>query len=239
MLVRLFTDTDLQIGAQLSLNQEQTNYLNNVLRCKNGENINIFDGKSGEYSARITQISKKKCSLQVEKKIKEFSVSPDLWLIFAPLKKDCTDMVVQKATELGVRKIIPLISKYTVNSNVRLNRWQSQAIEAAEQCRRLDIPQIESPQTLDALLENFPKDRIIFFLNEKGNNADLCAQMRSHPQKAAIMIGPEGGFADEEVKKLFAYKNVCDIFLKNRILRAETAAIAAISCWQALNGDWR
>jgi len=238
MIIRMFCHSCLEKEKSVYADEKQCNYLFNVLRLKDGEIIHIFDGQSGEYEAKITQIGKKKCLLEVIKKIKDFQQSPDIWLLFAPLKKDNTDMVIQKATELGVRKIVPVITRYTNSEKVRIERFAAQSIEAAEQCRRVDLPEISAPQKLDDILQNWDNERTLFFLNERGNDKNILQKMREHSGKGAILIGPEGGFCEDEIKKVLENQKVCDIFLGGRILRAETAAIAALSCWQAVNGDW-
>ena len=238
MLVRIFIHSELTVGSMVVLTEKQCNYVANVLRMKKGESLNLFDGKSGEYKAEITDISKKQCVLKVVSKQGDFQPSPDLWLLFSPLKKDNTDLVIQKATELGVRKIIPVITMRTNAERVRTERFEAQSIEAAEQCRRTDVPEIESPKKLDDLLNGWPDDRTLFFLNERGSGASILEKMREHQGKAAVLIGPEGGFDEDEIKKVLKNPKSCDISLGRRILRAETAVIAALSCWQAVNGDW-
>ena len=238
MLVRMYFPVSLSENAQLCTDEKQSNYLANVLRMKIGDKINVFDGKTGEYESEIVEIAKKKCILSVVKKIKEIKLSSDVWLLFSPLKKDCTDMVIQKATELGVSKILPIITQRTNSEKVRIERFKAQSIEAAEQCRRTDIPEICKPQKLGDVLQNWPNDRTLFFLNENGSGKNILQKMQEFSDKAAILIGPEGGFTEDEMKKVLENQKVCDIFLGDRILRAETAAIAALSCWQAINGDW-
>lgn len=238
MLIRIYFPSGLNENMQVCTDEKQCNYLFNVLRMKIGDFLSVFDGKSGEYEAKIVEITKKKCVLNIGKKVREFRPSPDIWLLFAPLKKDCTDMVIQKATELGVRKIIPIITQRTNSEKVRLERFKAQSIEAAEQCRRTDVPEISAPQKLENVLENWPNDRTLFFLNERGSGTNILHKMHEFSGPAAILIGPEGGFDEDEIKKVLENQKVCDIFLGNRILRAETAVIAALSCWQAINGDW-
>lgn len=238
MLVRIFCPSRIEENARICPDEKQCNYLFNVLRMKIGDKLNVFDGQSGEYEAKIIEIGKKKCLLEIVKKVKEFAPSPDIWLLFAPLKKDNTDMVIQKATELGVRKIIPVITKYTNAEKIRTDRFSAQSIEASEQCRRTDVPEISAPQTLEKVLENWPEDRVLFFLNERGSGENILQKMQKNSGKAGILIGPEGGFCEDEIKKVLENSKVCDIFLGERILRAETAAVAALSCWQAVNGDW-
>ena len=239
MIIRLFCLENIKENQQLLLDEKQSNYLCNVLRLSNDDRINVFDGKNGEFIAKIINANKKKCLLYVMNKEKDFEPSPDIWLLFAPLKKDCTDIVIQKSTELGVSKIIPVITEYTNSDKIRKDRFISQSIEASEQCRRLDVPDIDNAQLLFDVLDKWDAKRVLFFLNEKGNGNDVISVLNNNLGKAAILIGPEGGFSDVEVKKIKEYPFVRDIFLGKRILRAETAAIAALSCWQALNGDWR
>ncbi|MBR3501960.1 MAG: 16S rRNA (uracil(1498)-N(3))-methyltransferase [Alphaproteobacteria bacterium] len=238
MLIRIFIKTALTTGTNVVLDDKQRNYVANVLRLKEKAKLNLFDGQSGEYEAEIIEISKKNCLLKILSKVKDFTPSPDVWILFSPLKKDNTDMVIQKATELGARKIMPVITQRTNAEKVRLERFEAQCIEAAEQCRRTDIPEICPPQKLTDVLHAWPSDRALFFLNESGSGENIIEKMRAHPGKAAILIGPEGGFCEDEIKKVLENPKTCDIFLGNRILRAETAVISALSCWQAVNGDW-
>lgn len=238
MLVRIYTNKLLSENTLICLEDKQHNYISNVLRMKIGDVLNVFDGQTGEYTAEITEINKKKCFLRIEQKIKELSLSPDIWLLFSPLKKDNTDIIIQKATELGVRKIIPIITRYTNSEKIRLERFAAQSIEASEQCRRTDIVEISPPQKFENVLKEWPDDRTLFFLNERGSGENIIKKMQTHTGKAAVLIGPEGGFCEDEIKKVLENPKVCDISLGKRILRAETAVISALSCWQAVNGDW-
>ena len=197
----------------------------------------MFDGSSGEYKAEITDLNKRAVTALLTEKVCEMQKSPDIWLLFAPLKKDKTDIVVQKATELGVRKIIPVQTAYTNAEKVRTERFELQAAEAAEQCRRLDIPDISAALSLDKALENWDNERTLFFLDERGLGKKVRETMLNSP-KAAVLVGPEGGFSLAEAEKLRKLPFVKSISLGSRILRAETAVIAALSCWQSINGDW-
>ena len=238
MIVRLYYKEKLdEIGQIIELDEKQSHYLNNVLRLDIGSTFFVFDGLSGEYEAEIVGTKKKGVTVKLLKKTREIGKMPDIWLLFAPLKKDKTDMVIQKATELGVSRIVPVQTVYTNSEKVRLERLEIQAIEAAEQCRRVEIPQLAQVVTLDKILENWDSQRILFFLDEKGSGKNIAEVMKNSP-KAAIIVGPEGGFSSEEAKKLQTYSFVRSISLGQRILRAETAAIASLSCWQAINGDW-
>lgn len=197
----------------------------------------MFDGSSGEYKAEITDLNKRAVTALLTEKVCEMQKSPDIWLLFAPLKKDKTDIVVQKATELGVRKIIPVQTAYTNAEKVRTERFELQAAEAAEQCRRLDIPDISAALSLDKALENWDNERTLFFLDERGLGKKVRETMLNSP-KAAVLVGPEGGFSLAEAEKLRKLPFVKSISLGSRILRAETVVIAALSCWQSINGDW-
>lgn len=239
MVIRLYTEHKLvSVGQGVTLTEKQCHYLYHVMRCHEGDAVLLFDGENGEYQAEISVLSAKKGEAVLQKKTKEFSLSPGIWLLFAPLKKDNTDMVVQKATELGVRRIVPVLTAYTNSDKVRIERFCAQSIEAAEQCRRTDIPQIVAPEKLKIVLQAWNPERTLFFLNERGHGRRLADVLKEYSHKAAFLIGPEGGFSAEEEALLLSYSFVKPICLGQRILRAETAAIASLSCWQAINGDW-
>ncbi len=237
-MIRLFYNGKIEkIGQLMELDDKQSHYLCNVMRLQNNDCFAVFDGKSGEFEAQIIKCDKKKAQAVITKKMREMQASPDVWLLFAPLKKDKTDMVVQKATELGVAKIIPVITEYTNAEKVRTERFVTQSIEASEQCRRLDVPQICEAVGLSKILDGWDDTRVLFFMNEKGNPANIIDVMKNC-KKSAILVGPEGGFSEKEREKLLALPFVKNIFLGQRILRAETAVISALACWQATNGDW-
>lgn len=237
MIVRLFFNNRLEAGQIICLDEKQSHYLGNVLRLRTGDVFYVFDGQTGEYEAQITEFAKHGATAVIGSKTKEMSLSPDIWLLFAPLKKDKTDMVIQKATELGVRKIIPVRTAFTNAEKVRIERFTAQAVEAAEQCRRLDVPVIEDVQLLPELLKNWDVSRTLLFLDEKGRGRKIIDAL-SGQNKAAVLIGPEGGFRSDEAQMLEELPFVKSVSLGQRILRAETAAVAALACWQAVNGDW-
>lgn len=239
MLIRVYLEEKItDIGQEISLSEKQCNYLYNVLRLKPGDNFNVFDNQNGEFLAKIAQLSHKKGNIIIKQKLYEQEYSPDIWLLFSPLKKDKTDIVIQKATELGVRKIIPTITDYTNSEKIRTDRFISQSIEASEQSRRTDIPEITQPQKLKNVIQNWKQDRILFFLDETGKGENIFDILSKNKGKAAIIVGPEGGFSPQEQQLLSAPSFVKKISLGKRILRAETAVISALSCWQAVNGDW-
>ena len=238
--IRIFIDTkDLKIGQSIELNKEQSHYLLSVMRLENGADISIFNGISGEFDCKLVVSGKKKANLQIINKTKEFKSTPDIWLLFAPLKKDNTDFVVEKATELGVSAIFPVITKYTISDKVKTQRWEAQSIEAAEQSRRLDIPKIMNPIPIKDLLQKWDTNRKLFFMDETGEGADFFHSINEMSEPLAFLIGPEGGFSEEELKLLRDCPFATAINLGPRILRAETASIAALACWQASKGDWQ
>lgn len=236
---RLYISEELNLGKNVTLNENQTHYLKNVVKYTLNDTLNCFDNKNGEFLCQISTINKKNIVLTVIKKTKDFTGSPDIWLLFAPLKKDKTDFVIEKATELGCRAILPVITKHTITANIKTERYIAQSIEAAEQCRRTDLPQVIPPASLEDTLKNWEKDRILYFMDEtleSQNFLDLLTQNKS--KKAAVLIGPEGGFSPEELTYLRKLPFAKGATLGPRILRAETAATAALACWQMIAGDW-
>jgi 16S rRNA (uracil1498-N3)-methyltransferase len=194
----------------------------------------VFDGTSGEWLARISEGAKKRMTLSVERRTREAETVPDVWLAFAPVKRAQTDWLVEKATELGVARLIPVMTQRTVAERVKLERLEAIAIEAAEQCGRTMLPQIVEPATLKQLLSQ--NSRTLYFADEAGGEPAAAALKRG---PALILTGPEGGFTDEERALVRAAANAVPISLGPRILRAETAALAALAAYMALVGDWR
>lgn len=221
-----------------TISEKQAHYLFNVLKQKVGDKIYCFDGKTGEYECEIIELSKKQCKLKIIKKTREFESVPDLWLLFAPLKKDNTDFVIEKATELGIKKIIPTITLRAISEKVRTERYIAQAIEASEQCRRVDIPEIEEAITLEKLLKTWDKNRKLYYLDETGNGNKIFDVFKNSKSPCAILVGPEGGFDEKELELLRKLEYTEGVNMGKRILRAETAAITSIACWQSICGDW-
>lgn len=234
-LPRLFVRTQLCKGAAVELDAKQANYLGNVLRLGGGEHVLLFDGASGEWIARIVEAGKKRMTLAVEDRTRELEAVPDLWLAFAPVKRAQTDWLVEKATELGIARLLPVTTQRTIVERVKLERLQSIAIEAAEQCNRTTVPVIDEPRSLAAFLK-MPGARTLYFADEGGGEPAATA---FKPGPATILTGPEGGFTDDERTVIRARTNAVPISLGPRILRAETAALAAITTYMALAGDWR
>jgi 16S rRNA (uracil1498-N3)-methyltransferase len=233
-LPRLFVREPLAESASVELGAGQANYLGNVLRLKQGAELLLFDGSSGEWLARIAEAGKKRMALTVERRTREAETIPDVWLAFAPVKRAQTDWLVEKATELGAARLVPVMTRRTVAERVKLERLEAIAIEAAEQCGRTRLPTIDAPVPLARLLEG--SDRKLYFADEAGGEPAASAFA---PPPATILVGPEGGFADEERARIRASRNAVPISLGPRILRAETAALAALAAYMAVAGDWR
>lgn len=236
--IRLFIQEDLSVGTSVTLNEEQSRYLSSVMRSQAGDEVCLFNGRDGEFVAAIENLGKKKVELAVKEQSKVYQKGSDVWLLFAPIKKDRTDFVIEKATELGVSKIVPTLTRYTISEKVRTDRFRAQSAEAAEQSRRLDVPEIEETVKLEKILENWDAKRHLFFMDETGNGASAVQVFSNHKGPAAVLVGPEGGFAEEELKKLRSCPFATAVSLGPLILRAETAAAAALSVWQAVNGNW-
>lgn len=236
---RLYINEELETGKMITLPDNQSHYLKNVVKYEPDDFISCFDNKNGEFLCRIKGVNKKAVTLEVCEKTKELSLCPDIWLLFAPLKKDKTDFIIEKATELGCRKIQPVITKRTITETVKLERFAAQSIEAAEQCRRTDLPEIEAPQKLTQILDGWDDNRILYYMDETLQSRPFSETLlKETSAKAAILIGPEGGFSTEELTLLRTSPFAKGASLGSRILRAETAAAAALVCWQMIVGDW-
>jgi 16S rRNA (uracil1498-N3)-methyltransferase len=232
----LFVEQQLFEGAAVDLDPSQANYLGNVMRLGAGAELLIFDGQSGEWLARIAAAGKKHMTLTVEQRSREPEAVPDVWLAFAPLKRAQTDWLVEKATELGASRLIPVMTHRTVAERVKLDRLRAISIEAAEQCGRTSLPDIEQPIPLNHLLEHGNAARTLYFADETGGE---WAPDAFTAGPCTILTGPEGGFTEEERIAIRATPNSVAISLGPRILRAETAALAALACYMAVAGDWR
>ena len=235
-LPRLFVRQALAEGAGVELGASQANYLGNVMRLRIGDQLLLFDNVSGEWLASVAASGKKCMALSVERCTREPEEVPDLWLAFAPVKRTQTDWLVEKATELGVAQLVPVMTRRTIAERVKLERLEAIAIEAAEQCGRTRLPAIAEPVSLAQLLAERDAERRLYFADEGGGEA---AADVFRPGPALILTGPEGGFADDERMLIRAAANAIPISLGPRILRAETAALAALAVWMAVSGDWR
>jgi 16S rRNA (uracil1498-N3)-methyltransferase len=233
-LPRLFVDAPLSEGVPVDLDRAQTNYLGNVLRLKEGAQLLLFDGISGEWLARIAEAGRKSMTLAVDRRTRQAEAIPDVWLAFAPVKRSQTDWLVEKATELGVARLLPVTTQRTIIDRIKLDRLRAIAIEAAEQCGRTVLPHIEEPVALAAFLKE--NGRPLYFADETGGEPAASAYK---PGPATILTGPEGGFTEEERVVIRGAPGAVAISLGPRILRAETAALAALASYMALAGDWR
>lgn len=235
-LPRLFVRHSLGEETRVELDAGQANYLGNVLRLGLGAELLVFDGQTGEWCARIVEASKKRMTLTIERLTREPEAIPDVWLGFAPVKRAQTDWLVEKATELGAARLIPVITQRTIAERVKLERLEAIAIEAAEQCGRTRLPAIVAPGSLKQLLGERDDARRLYFADEHGGEPVASA---FQPGAALILIGPEGGFTDGERRLVRAAPNSVPVSLGPRILRAETAALASLSAYMAIAGDWR
>jgi 16S rRNA (uracil1498-N3)-methyltransferase len=242
--LRLFVEAPLAAGARISPSEGQAHYLLHVMRARGGERVALFNGVDGEWRARLAEVTRRNCALICEAQGQAQTEVPDLWLAFAPIKKTPADYVAQKATELGVRALQPVITRRTVARRVNLERMRANAIEAAEQSGRLGVPELREPVALDALLQSWPAGRRLLFCDEGGDAAPIAAALEKERagQGAAawgVLTGPEGGFDPQERAAIRACSFVLPVTLGPRIMRADTAALAALAIWQALLGDWR
>ncbi|SIS53519.1 16S rRNA (uracil(1498)-N(3))-methyltransferase [Paracoccus saliphilus] len=236
--IRLFIDHPLATGQPVTLEAAQAHYLSGVMRLRAGEVISVFNGRDGEWSAKIVEAGKRGGSLELLEQTAPQRNPPDLWLLFAPIKKARTDFIVEKAAELGAAHILPVQTDFTNSERIRQDRLQAHAIEAAEQCGGTYVPGVEKLVPLSRLLDSWDETRRILWADETmAGPAQTLAGLSSGPW--AILIGPEGGFSEAERSRLQALNFVERISLGPRILRADTAAVAAMTLWQAVLGDWR
>ena len=238
--IRLFVDADLAAGAPVALSPDQAHYLRNVMRSKVGDAVLLFNGRDGEWQAEVADLGKKGGAATVGDQTRPFTASPDLWLLFAPVKRARIDFIAQKASELGVSGLGPVITDYTNVARVNVERLRANAIEAAEQCARLDVPAVFEPQALPDLLGGWSRGRRILLCDESRTGVPLAETLAAQTAGSwAVMVGPEGGFSPAELDLLHGRPEVVSVGLGDRLLRADTAAVAALACWQALLGDWR
>ncbi len=232
---RLFVDLPLGPDAAPMIDGPAAHYLLNVMRMKAGDPILLFDNINGEWLAVVADSAKRQLTLRIERQMRAIEQVPDLWLCFAPVKKARLDWIIEKATELGVARLQPVITERTIVERVKSERLEAQIIEACEQCGRTALPTLAEPVKLPQLLKDWPTGRVLLFADEAGGAplGDINA-----PAPAAILTGPEGGFTARERELLIAHAAARRIALGPRILRAETAAIAAVSLWMAQHGDW-
>jgi len=240
-VARLFVGEALAADAEILLDSDRAHYLRNVLRLQPGDAVGLFNGRDGEWRARIASFGRRDARLAVTTRSRAQSATPDIWLAFAPIKRQRVDWLVEKATELGVSRMIPVLTRRTIVTRVNLDRLRAHAIEAAEQTERLDVPVVDDAVTVEKLLRDWPRGRRLLLCAEAGAARPLADVLAEFPRNAvppmAVMTGPEGGYAPEELDALVSLPFVTPVGLGPRILRADTAAIAALACWQAWLGD--
>lgn len=232
---RLFVDEPLAADSAPMIDGATAHYLLGVMRLKAGDPVRLFDNRTGEWLAVVADTAKRSLTLRIERHLSDIEQVPDLWLCFAPVKKARLDWIIEKATELGARRLQPVITERTIVERVKQERLAAQIVEACEQCGRTALPTLAEPVKLPQLLKAWPTDRALLFADEAGGTPLARIAV---PAPAAILTGPEGGFTDRERTLLSDHPAVQRIALGPRILRAETAAIAAVSLWMAQHGDW-
>ncbi|RMH44778.1 MAG: 16S rRNA (uracil(1498)-N(3))-methyltransferase [Alphaproteobacteria bacterium] len=237
--VRLYVDQPLAEGQSVPLTREQAHYLFAVMRLGPGDRLRLFNGRDGEWEAAVAEAGKRAGSLICLERTAGQEAPPDVWLLFAPIKKARTDFIVEKATEMGARRIMPVRTAFTNAERVRRDRLAAHAVEAAEQCGRTFVPPVDELRPLGAILERWPAGRRLMFCDEGLAGARASLEAAPPAEGWAILIGPEGGFSEEERARLRALPFVTPVSLGPRILRADTAAVAALAVWQMTLGDWR
>ena len=241
---RLFVEDDLEIGTLIALDRDKSHYLLRVLRMKEGETILVFNGRSGEWLAKISVSTRKSCSLEILRQTRPQPTTDEVWYAFAPLKSARLDYLVQKAVEMGVTRLMPVITRRTQATRLNEGRLRANAIEAAEQCGILALPSIEPETKFAAFIASWRKagNATLVFCDEDADLANPVEALKALPHGATavcVIIGPEGGFDPEERAALLDLPNAIRISLGPRILRADTAAVAALALVQATLGDWR
>ena len=243
MIPRRYVTEHLQKGAHFTADDRAAHYLLNVLRRGSGDPVLLFNGSDGEYRGRIAEAAKRRLVLEALEQNRPQEDEPDLWLCFAPLKKDAVDFLVEKGTELGVSRFQPVLTAHTASNRINQTRLTAVAIEAAEQCERLTVPEVLEPISLEALRTGWSRDRHLLVCAEAGDATPIAQALSgltsdvSSANRFAVLIGPEGGFQDDELDRLKKLPFVTPVGLGPRILRAETAALAALAAFQAILGD--
>lgn len=236
--VRLYLEQPLGLDQIVALGPDHAHYLFSVMRLTPGDRVALFNGRDGEWQAVIEQVAKRRGVARCAEQSRGLQLPPDLWLLFAPIKKARTDFIVEKAVELGAARIMPVQTRHTNSERIRQDRLQAHAVEAAEQCAATFVPEVAELVSLDRLLAGWPQDRRILWADETLTSAKTALDAQGRGGKWAILIGPEGGFSPDEQTRLRAMPQVLAVALGPRILRADTAAVAALTLWQATLGDW-
>ncbi|WP_171175675.1 16S rRNA (uracil(1498)-N(3))-methyltransferase [Ruegeria sp. HKCCD8929] len=236
--IRLYVEHPLGPGQSVALTREHAHYLFGVMRLSAGAPVALFNGRDGEWLAEVAEAGKRGGTLVCVEQTRPLQMPPDLWLFFAPIKKARTDFIVEKAAEMGAARIVPVQTEFTNSERIRQDRLQAHAIEAAEQCGGTFVPEVCAMQKLDRVLADWPEGRQLMFCNEAEVGSALRLAEHEKGRPWAILIGPEGGFSDRERARLTALPYSHVVTLGPRILRADTAAVAALTLWQQALGDW-
>jgi 16S rRNA (uracil1498-N3)-methyltransferase len=235
---RLHVADDLDAGREVGLDHSRAHFLRSVLRLSRGAPIAVFNARDGEWLARIDGLGKGWCSLAIERQRREPAPEPDVWTVFAPIKRARIDFLAEKATELGCAVLQPVLTQRTAVSRVNVERLAANALEAAEQCGRLSVPEVRDPVPLGTLISAWPAGRRLLLCAEAGSATPIAEALAAADAGPwAVMTGPEGGFAQSELDALVELPFVTPVGLGPRLLRADTAALAALACWQAVLGD--
>jgi 16S rRNA (uracil1498-N3)-methyltransferase len=237
-LIRLFVSQDLEAASDVAVSPEQAHYLINVMRLAAGDELRLFNGRDGEWRARVAAIGKRACQLEILERTRDQTVGPDLDLVVALVKRARLETIIEKAAELGARRVRLAVTERTNAERTNVARLAAIAAEAAEQTGRLDVPEIVPPQKLDRLIADWPEDQPLMFCDEAGDAAPALEALAGRPRGPwGVLIGPEGGFTQRERALIRALAGAIPVSLGPRILRADTAAIAALTLWQAALGD--
>ena len=236
--IRLYVDQPLGQGQSVELTREQAHYLFGVMRLSVGGSVALFNGKDGEWLAEVAEAGKRGGVLSCVEQTKPLQLPPDLWLLFAPIKKARTDFIVEKATEMGAARVLPVQTEFTNSERIRQDRLQAHAVEAAEQCGGTFVPEVAELKRLDRVLDTWPEGRNLMFCDEAEAGSALRLAANEKGQPWAILIGPEGGFSNKERARLTALPFAHVVSLGPRVLRTDTAAVAALTMWQQALGDW-
>jgi 16S rRNA (uracil1498-N3)-methyltransferase len=237
---RLYLESELKEGAIIPCSRDQANYLRNVLRLSASDEILVFNGHDGEWRARLAEAGKRSCTLEPVEQVRPQQTGPDLDYLFAPLKRARLDYMVQKATEMGVARLRPVLTRHTVAERVNLDRMRANVIEAAEQCGVLRLPEVREPDRLEDVMATWEASRPLVFCDEGAEPKDPVAALSTVRRgPVGVLVGPEGGFSAEERALLLAKPYTVRLALGPRVLRADTAAVAALALVNAVIGDWR
>jgi 16S rRNA (uracil1498-N3)-methyltransferase len=237
-MIRLYVSQPLSPGAALAPSLDQSRYLTQVMRLKAGDDLHVFNGRDGEWRCSVAEVMKRGCVLKAEERVRDQILPPDVELVLAAVKKSPLEFAVEKATELGVRRIRLVKTARTQPQNVRMDRLETIAVESAEQTGRMDVPEIATPAPLEDVLQGWEQGRRLMFCDETGGPPALRALPGAGEGPWAILIGPEGGFSPDERERLRALPFTTAVSLGPRVLRADTAAVTALTLWQASLGDW-